>query len=76
MPFKRFEAWLKETNKKFPLFHGLDATNNITNEELFEILLHVVPNEWGKKSFVSWIQHQTIECYLVDDKQEFLNILK
>ena len=52
MYFKRFEAQLMEINNFLPLFPGYDPTKKIPSKELNEILLHAVPNGWGKHSYL------------------------
>ena len=52
MTFKRFAARFTEMNNFLQLFPGLDVTKKMTHEELNRILLHAVPNEWGKQSYI------------------------
>ena len=52
MTFKRFAARFTEMNNFLQLFPGLDVTKMMTHEELNRILLHAVPNEWGKQSYI------------------------
>ena len=49
MPFKRFMEKLTEINNFLPILPGSEATKKMTPEELNEILLNEVANEWANK---------------------------
>ena len=52
MTFKSSDATWMEMNNFFPLFPGLDVTKKMTHEDLNDILLYAVPNEWEKQSYL------------------------
>ena len=52
MPFKRFDAQLTEINNFLPLFPGPEASKRMTTKELNEILLHLLPKERAKQSYL------------------------
>ena len=52
IPFKIFAARLTELNIYLPLLPGSSAAKKIYSEELKNILLHAVPNLWGKKTYI------------------------
>ena len=52
LPFKRFDARLTGLNNYLPIFPGSNASNNMSPEELNEIILQTVLNVWSKKSYL------------------------
>ena len=50
--FKTFAARLMKLNNYLPLFPGFSAPKKMPPEELNEILLHAVPNDWAKHAFL------------------------
>ena len=52
LPFKRFDARLTGLNNYLPIFPGSSASNNMSPEELNEIILQTVLNVWSKKSYL------------------------
>ena len=52
MTFKRFAAKPSEINNFLPFLPGSDATKNMPDKELNEILIHAVPNGWEKQSYL------------------------
>ena len=52
LPFKWFVAHFTELDNYLPLFTGLSASKNIPPEELNNILLHTIPNDWKKQAYL------------------------
>ena len=49
---KIFSAQLKELNNHLPLFPGSSVSNKMAPEELNEIILHAIFNEWAKQAYL------------------------
>ena len=58
MTFKPFVARLTEMNNFLPLLPGLGVSKKMTQEELNEILLHVVPNAQEKQSYLQGLDFE------------------